>query len=113
MRGSLPWDLRKYSLELRGRGTRTGMGGVGRPGSGQGARSVGSPGSRGHHGALRTWVRQARDRIRAPGPGSPGGEDAERIKECEKEVRQLRRASAILKERVGLSIAAECGRPSR
>ena len=80
---------------------------------GPGARSVGSPGSRGHHGALRTWVRQARDRIRAPGPGSPGGEDAERIKECEKEVRQLRRASAILKERVGLSIAAECGRPSR
>ena len=57
--------------------------------------------------------RQARDRIRAPGPGPPGGEDAERIKECEKEVRQLRRASAILKERVGLSIAAECGRPSR
>ena len=50
----------------------------------------------------------------APGPGPPGGEDAERIKECEKEeVRQLRRASAILKERVGLSIAAECGRPSR
>ena len=85
MRGSLPWDLRKYSLELRGRVTRTGIGGVGRPGSGQGARSV----------------------------GSPGGEDAERIKECEKEVRQLRRASAILKERVGLSIAAECGRPSR
>ena len=58
-------------------------------------------------------MRQARDRIRAPGPGPPGGEDAERIKECEKEVRQLRRASAILKERVGLSIAAECERPSR
>ena len=61
--------------------------------------------------ALRIWVGQAE----IDGGTRPGttGEDAERIKECEKEVRQLRRASAILKERVGLSIAAECGRPSR
>jgi len=83
------------------------------PGRAKGRDPSDRQGAGGHHGALRTWVRQARDRIRAPGPGSPGGEDAERIKECEKEVRQLRRASAILKERVGLSIAAECGRPSR
>ena len=72
----------------------------------------------GPRGAIRRIAREpgaswGSAHLGAPGPGSPGGEDAERIKECEKEVRQLRRASAILKERVGLSIAAECGRPSR
>ena len=40
-------------------------------------------------------------------------DEAQRIKELEKEVRELRRANAILKSTVGLSITAECERPSR
>ena len=44
-------------------------------------------------------------------PGTTTAE-AERIKELEKEVRELRRANAILKS-ASASFAAEPGRPSR
>ena len=47
---------------------------------------------------------------RTPGPAPP---PTRHSKELEKEVRELRRANAILKSIVGLSIAAECDRPSR
>ena len=40
-------------------------------------------------------------------------DEGARIGEREKEVRELRRANAILKSTVGLSVAAECERPSR
>ena len=49
-----------------------------------------------HHEALSTWVRQAWDRTRAPGLGTTTDE-AQRIKEPALEVRELRRANAILK----------------
>ena len=64
-----------------------------------------------HPEALRTWVKKAQiDQGTRPGTTT---DQAQRIKELEKEVRELRRANAILKSTVGLSIAAQCERPSR
>ena len=64
-----------------------------------------------HPEALRTWVKKAQiDQGTRPGTTS---DQAQRIKELEKEIRELRRANAILKSTVGLSIAAQCERPSR
>ena len=64
-----------------------------------------------HLEAVRTWVKKAQvDQGTRPGTTT---DQAQRIKELEKEVRELRRANAILKSTVGLSIAAECERPSR
>lgn len=64
-----------------------------------------------HLEAVRTWVKKAQ----VDGGLRPGttADQAQRIKELEKEVRELRRANAILKSAVSLSIAAECERPSR
>lgn len=59
---------------------------------------------------LRGWVRQARiDAGEGPGTTTEG---ARRIKELEKEVRELRRANAILRS-ASAFFAAECERPSR
>jgi transposase len=45
---------------------------------------------------LRSWVRQAdRDEGRGPGPSS---EEAARVKELEREVRELRRANEVLRK---------------
>ena len=64
-----------------------------------------------HPEALRTWVKKAQiDQGTRPGTIT---DEAQRIKELDKEVRELRRANAILKSTVGLSIAAQCERPSR
>ena len=64
-----------------------------------------------HLEALRTWVKKAQiDGGLRPGTTT---DQAQRIKELEKEVREPRGANAILKSTVGLSIAAECERPSR
>ena len=64
-----------------------------------------------HPEALRTWVKKAQiDQGTRPGTTT---DQAQRIKELEKEIRELRRANAILKSAVGLSIAAQCERPSR
>ena len=61
--------------------------------------------------AVRSWVKKAQvDQGTRPGTTT---DQAQRIKELEKEIRELRRANAILKSAVGLSIAAECERPSR
>lgn len=60
--------------------------------------------------ALRTWVRQAEvDQGARPGTTTS---DAERIKELDKEVRELRRANAIVKS-ASAFLAAELDRPSR
>ena len=87
---------KKYPDELRERATRTGLGGAGRPGTGQGRdpsdlRGAGCP-PRGSAHLGET----------GPGPNQgtrPGTttDEAQRIKELEKEVRELRRANAILK----------------
>ncbi len=60
--------------------------------------------------SVRTWVKQAAvDAGEAPGTTS---EDAARIKELEQEVRELRRANAILKS-ASAFFAAELDRPQR
>jgi len=60
--------------------------------------------------ALRTWVRQAEiDAGDRPGTTT---DEARRIKELEKEVRELRRANAILRS-ASAFFAAELDRPSR
>ena len=61
-------------------------------------------------GSVSTWVRQAEvDQGTRPGTTTS---DTERIKELEKEVRELRRANAILKS-ASAFFAAELDRPSR
>ena len=60
-----------------------------------------------HPEALRTWVKKAQiDQGTRPGTTT---DEAQRIKELEKEIRELRSPE----QRVSLSIAAECERPSR
>jgi len=63
-----------------------------------------------HPETLRTWVRQAEiDEGDRPGTTTS---DAERLAELEKEVRELRRANAILKS-ASAFFAAELDRPQR
>ena len=111
MDGSLSWDLRKYPDELRERATRMTLDALADPARAKGAirRIADELGV--HPEALRTWVKKAQvDGGLRPGTTT---DEAQRIKELEKEVRELRRANAILKSTVGLSITAECERPSR
>ena len=64
-----------------------------------------------HPEALRTWVGQAEiDRGDRPGTTT---DEARRIREPEKEVREPGAGQRDPAERVGLSIAAELDRPSR
>ena len=85
----------RYPDELRERATRTGVGDAGWPGAGQGRdpqdrRELGV-----HPEALRTWVKKAQiDQGTRPGTTT---DEAQRIKELEKELRELRRANAIPK----------------
>ena len=60
---------------------------------------------------LRSWVRQAeRDAGRRPGPTTA---ERERIKELEREVRELRRANEILRKAAAFFARAEQGRGLR
>ena len=86
---------RKYPEELRERAVKMVFEIRAREGKGQGeiarvARQLGV-----HPEALRTWVRQA-EIDGGPRPGTTT-EDARRIAELEREVRELRRANEILK----------------
>ena len=102
---------KKYPDELRERATRMALDALADPAWAWGAirRIANELGV--HPEALRTWVKKAQvDQGTRPGTTT---DQAQRIKELEKEVRELRRANAILKSTVGLSIAAECERPSR
>ena len=63
-----------------------------------------------HPEALRTWVKKAQIN-QGTRPGTTT-DQAQRIKELEKEVRELRRANAILKS-ASAFFAAELDRPSR
>ena len=109
--GSLSWDLRKYPDGLRERATRMALDALADPAWAKGAiRWIGEELGV-HPEALRTWVKKAQvDGDLRPGTTT---DQAQRIKELKKEVRELRRANAILKSTVGLSIAAECERLSR
>ena len=101
---------RKYSLELRERATRMALEARADPDRSRGAvrRIAEELGI--HPEALRTWVRQAEiDRGDRPGATT---DEARRIRELEKEVRELRRANAILRS-ASAFFAAELDRPSR
>ena len=95
MDGSLSWDLRKYPDGLRERATRMALEALAEPAQAKGAiRRIGEELGV-HPEALRTWVKKAQiDQGTRPGTTT---DQAQRIKELEKEVRELRRANAILK----------------
>ena len=102
---------KKYPDELRERATRMTLDALADPARAKGAirRIADELGV--HPEALRTWVKKAQiDQGTRPGTIT---DQAQRIKELVKEIRELRRANAILKSAVGLSIAAQCERPSR
>jgi putative transposase orfA for insertion sequence element len=101
---------RKYPLELRERATRMTLEALADPARAKGAVKRIADELGVHPEALRTWVRQAEvDQGTRPGTTTA---EAERIKELEKEIRELRRANAILKS-ASAFFAAELDRPSR
>jgi len=81
---------KKYSDELRERATRLALE-SGRP-IAHVARDLGV-----HKEALRTWVRQAKADAAGGTPTVLSSAERERLKELEREVRELRAANAILK----------------
>ena len=97
---------RKYSLELRERATRMALEARADPDRSRGAvrRIAEELGI--HPEALRTWVRQAEiDRGDRPGTTT---DEARRIKELEKEVRELRRAGEVLRRARACFARAGC-----
>ena len=86
---------KKYPDELRERATRMALDALADPAWARGAiRRIGEELGV-HPEALRTWVKKAQvDGGLRPGTTT---DEAQRIKELEKEVRELRRANAILK----------------
>lgn len=101
---------RKYPLELRERATRMTLEALADPARAKGAVKRIADELGVHPEALRTWVRQAEvDQGTRPGTTTA---EAERIKELKKEIRELRRANAILKS-ASAFFAAELDRPSR
>ena len=101
---------KKYPDELRERATRMTLDALADPARAKGAirRIANELGV--HPEALRTWVKKAQvDQGTRPGTTT---DQAQRIKELEKEVRELRRANAILKS-ASAFFAAELDRPSR
>ena len=111
MEGSLSWDLRKCSDELRERAMRMALEVLADPAWAKGAiRRIGEELGV-HPEALRTWVKKAQvDGGLRPGTTT---DEAQRIKELEKEVRELRRANAILKSALAcLSRRSVSARPA-
>lgn len=99
---------RKYSVELKERGTRLALEARRDPASKVGAikRIADQLGI--HPEALRGWVRQAEvDAGEVPGVTTV---EAERIAQLEREVRELRRANEILKTASAFFAAAELDR---
>jgi transposase len=99
---------RKYSVELQQRATRMAMDARRDPASSRGAIKRVADQLGVHPEALRTWVRQAE----IDGGGRPGTrtDDATRLAELEREVRELRRANEILKTSAAFFAAAELDR---
>jgi len=99
---------RKYSVELQQRATRMAMEARKDPESSRGAikRIADQLGI--HPEALRNWVRQGE----VDGGVRPGTttEDARRLAELEREVRELRRANEILRTSAAFFAAAELDR---
>lgn len=101
---------RKYPAELRERATRLAIEARKDPETRTGAYQRIGDQLGVHPEALRTWVKQAEtDEGLRPGVTTA---DAARIAELEREVKELRRANAILKS-ASAFFAAELDRPSR
>ena len=99
---------RKYSEELKERATRMAVEARRDPASRAGAISRIGKQLGIHPEALRTWVRQAEiDGGLRPGTTT---DDATRIVELEREVRELRRANEILRTSAAFFAAAELDR---
>lgn len=99
---------KKYPDELRERATRMTLEALADPARAKGAirRIADELGV--HPEALRTWVKKAKiDGGLRPGTTT---EDAQRIKELEKEVRELRRANEILRKASAYFAQAELDR---
>lgn len=101
---------RKYPDELRERATRMVVEARLDPGRRQGAIARIADQLGVHREALRTWVKQAE--IDAGTRAGTTTADSARIAELEREVKELRRANAILKS-ASAFFAAEPGRPHR
>lgn len=102
---------KKYPDELRGRATRMALDALADPARAKGAiRRIGEELGV-HPEALRTWVKKAQiDGGLRPGTTT---DEAQRIRELEKEVRELRRANAILKSALAcLSRRSVSARPA-
>ena len=101
---------RKYPDELRERATRMAIDARQDPATRAGAFRRSGEQLGVHPEALRTWVKKAEiDEGLRPGTTS---DDAARMAELEREVRELRRANTILRQ-ASAFFAAEPGRPSR
>ena len=102
---------RKYSVELQQRATRMAVEARKDPESSRGAIKRIADQLGVHPEALRTWVRQAE----IDGGVRPGTttDDAQRVAELEREVRELRRANEILKTSAAFFAAAELDRKIR
>lgn len=100
--------LRKYSEELKERATRMAMDARRDQATSKGAIKRIADQLGVHPEALRTWIRQAE----IDGGVRPGTttDDATRIAELEREVRELRRANEILKTSAAFFAAAELDR---
>ncbi|GAB49336.1 transposase [Mobilicoccus pelagius] len=100
---------RKYSLELKERATRMAVEARADPTSRAGAIKRIADQLSVHPEALRTWVKQAE--IDGGVRAGTTSDDATRLAELEREVRELRRANHILKTSSAF-FAAELDRPT-
>ncbi len=99
---------RKYSQELTERATRMAVDAGRDPDTSRGAIARIAQQLGVHPEALRNWVRQAEDAGARAGTTSY---EADRIKELEKENRELRRANTILRQASAYFAQAELDRP--
>ena len=99
---------RKYSVELQQRATRMAMDARKDPATSRGAIKRIADQLGVHPQALRNWVRQGE----VDGGVRPGTttEDAQRLAELEREIRELRRANEILRTSAAFFAAAELDR---
>ncbi|MBO3724981.1 transposase [Actinomyces bowdenii] len=99
---------KKYPDELRERATRMTLEALADPGRAKGAVRRIAEELGVHPEALRTWVKKAQ----VDGGARPGTttDEAARIKELEKEVRELRRANEILRKASAYFAQAELDR---
>ena len=103
--------LRKYSVELQQRATRMALDARRDPETSRGAIKRIADQLGVHPEALRNWVRQAE----IDGGARPGTttDDAHRLAELEREVRELRRANEILRTSAAFFAAAELDRRTK